>query len=562
MIAWPRTGALAVGLVSVALGFWAPPAQAADPVLAAAGDIACNASDTSSASTSSCQQHATAALIKSLDPSLVAALGDEQYASGTLEEFNGLRAYNDTWGAAFKPLTRPVAGNHEYETVNAEGYFDYFGALAGNRPGGYYSYDLGRWHIVALDSNCGDDTSGCTARGGSGGTATAAETSWLRADLSAHSGQCTLAYWHHPLFSVGPEGASAGTQPLWDALYAHGADVVLNGHEHLYERYAQLDGAGKADPSRGIREIVVGTGGYGHLRFSGTPDYRANAVESHDDTHFGALFATLAPGSYTFQWRGDTAGFPVLDASPGSVPCHEPQAAPQAAPSTPTTGQPVSFTANATVPDSAISGAQIAGYDWDFGDGSAHSTEASPAHAYAAAGRYTVTLVVTDTHRPPLMTTSTTTINVASPPPPGGPRPGAPSPSGSGPLARSPSGLFGPSLAQPKLSLRALTSRLSRVRRKGLRVRIASSAAGLAQLHLDLLVSSGHSAKRSRFVRIGVASIRLAGRGRATTTTLRLGPQARRLLSRRASATVVVTVDFSGSTRQHTGLSMRLTLRR
>lgn len=273
-----------------------------DPVLAAAGDIACPAGDT----THECQQSATAKLVASWHPSAVAALGDNQYASGLLSEFDGAGAYNETWGQ-FNPIVHPTPGNHEYAlSSSASGYFSYFGSAA---PGGYYSYNLGAWHIVALNSNCSD--SGC--QDALAGTTSTAELSWLQTDLAAHPNQCILAYWHHPAFSSGWVGNSPGVKPLWNALYAAHADVVLNGHDHMYERFAQQDPSQNAT-SLGIREFVVGTGGE-TLFTMGTIQPNMQAVDNH---HFGALFLTLHSSGYEWAFRTTTGT--VIDS--GSTACH------------------------------------------------------------------------------------------------------------------------------------------------------------------------------------------------------------------------------------------------
>jgi hypothetical protein len=173
-----------------------------------------------------------------------------------------------------------VPGNHEYETKQAAGYFAYFGAVAGQAGEGWYSYSVGAWHVVALNSECG-------AIGGCG--AGSPELAWLVADLAAHPAECTLAYWHHPRWSSGPHGSSDLTEALWDTLAAAGADVVLSGHDHDYERFKPIDG---------IREFVVGTGGRSLYAWPGSPlpetEVRAN------DT-YGLLELTLGEGEYS--WR-------------------------------------------------------------------------------------------------------------------------------------------------------------------------------------------------------------------------------------------------------------------
>lgn len=259
----------------------------------AAGDIA---------SCSSSGDEATAALLSSIKGT-VATLGDNVYDSGSPVEFAS--CYAPSWGRQ-KARTRPSPGNHDYRTPGAAGYFGYFGAAAGNRAKGYYSYSLGAWHVIALNSNC-EAVGGCEAG--------SAQEQWLRADLRAHRRKCTLAYWHHPRFSSGAHGSDPMTQPLWQALYDAGADVILDGHDHDYERFAPQTPAGVLDRSRGIREFVVGTGGRSH-RAPGAPV--ANSQALNGDT-YGVLKLTLAAKSYRWQFV-PVAGGTFRDS--GSAACH------------------------------------------------------------------------------------------------------------------------------------------------------------------------------------------------------------------------------------------------
>ena len=273
-----------------------------DPLLAAAGDIACVTGR--SQSPGGCQQTATAALIDAVSPTVVTPLGDEQYESGDLQDFLG--SFDATWGA-FRPIMRPVPGNHEYLTHNAAGYFSYFGSGDGGTPvAAYYSYDIGTWHLIALDSNCQVINGGC-------GAGSPQET-WLRSDLATHLNGCTLAYWHHPLFDS--DGAQEPMQDIWKALYDAGADVVLSGHEHAYERLAPQTATGLADPIRGIREFVVGTGGKNLSRLTTPPP--ANG-EVRDNTTFGILLVRLHPSGYDWQFM-PIAGSRFSDSGSGS--CH------------------------------------------------------------------------------------------------------------------------------------------------------------------------------------------------------------------------------------------------
>jgi Calcineurin-like phosphoesterase len=269
------------------------------PVIATGGDVACN---TGTAGSTTCRQLSTSNLLVGQDLAAVLPLGDLQYESGELANYNAY--YGPTWGRV-KAITHPVPGNHEYNTAGAAGYYGYFSGQTSSP--GYYSYDIGSWHVIALNSNC-------AAIGGCG--ASSPETQWLVADLAAHPNACTLAYWHHPRFSSGSSHGSDSTfQAFWQALYDANADVVLVGHEHNYERFAPQTPSGAADPARGIREFVVGTGGKSHYGF-GTPI--ANSQVRNADT-FGVLKLTLNPGSYEWQFVPE-AGKTFTDS--GSTGCH------------------------------------------------------------------------------------------------------------------------------------------------------------------------------------------------------------------------------------------------
>jgi len=258
-----------------------PPARVSGPTLVAAGDVACAPGQPRTRF--ACHQLDTAALLARLRPDVVAALGDLQYPSGALADFE--RSFDRTWGR-FRDRMRPAAGNHEYEMPGAAGYFAYFGARAG-RPGeGWYAYELGGWHVVVLNANCG--IVGCGAG--------SPQARWLRADLAAHRTRCALAYWHQPRFSSGLHGSDAALAPLWGILQRGGVDVALSGHDHDYERFAPQDAAGRLDPRHGIVQFVVGTGGASHypILFA-RRDSRAHA------SVFGVLRLTLGRGAYA--WR-------------------------------------------------------------------------------------------------------------------------------------------------------------------------------------------------------------------------------------------------------------------
>jgi hypothetical protein len=247
----------------------------APAVLVGAGDIAACNSD---------GDEATARILDAT-PGTVFTAGDNAYERGTDREFAD--CYHPTWGR-HRARTRPSAGNHDYGTPGAAGYFRYFGAAAGEPGKGYYSYALAGWHVVAINSNC-RFVGGC----GPGSP----QLEWLRRDLSLSRAQCTVAYWHHPRFSSGLHGSSAEMAPIWEALHAARADVVIAGHDHTYERFAPLDAAGRAD-ARGMRSFVVGTGGrslYPFRTAAGGSEVRRN------DT-YGVLKLTLGIGGYEWEF--------------------------------------------------------------------------------------------------------------------------------------------------------------------------------------------------------------------------------------------------------------------
>jgi acid phosphatase type 7 len=274
--------------IAAALAAAPPPAT-----LVAAGDVASCDSD---------GDERTAAVVARI-PGTVAVLGDSVYERGTPEEFAS--CYAPSWGG-FRARTRPAVGNHEYGTPGAAGYFAYFGSRAGHPARGWYAYRLGEWRIVVLNSNCGR-VGGC----GPGSP----QLMWLRAELRRHRAACTLAYWHHPRFSSGLRGPDRTVVPLWNALHAAGADVVLAGHDHHYERFAPLAPSGRVDRRRGIRQFVVGTGGRSHY-----PTVRRTpGSEVRDWQTFGVLRLTLRAGAY--DWRFvPVEGGRFTDA--GSGRCH------------------------------------------------------------------------------------------------------------------------------------------------------------------------------------------------------------------------------------------------
>jgi len=227
---------------------------------------------------------ATAALVASI-PGTVFTLGDNVQGVGTPSEYAG--CYEPTWGA-FRSRTRPAPGNHDYRQPGAGPYFDYFGAAAGPRGAGYYSYDAGSWHVVVLNSNC--DAVGCDAG--------SAQNAWLRADLALNASRCTLAYMHHPRFSVGFFGNNTSVTPLWQTLYAAGAELVLSGHDHNYQRFRPMRPNGTRDLAAGIVQIVAGTGGYAH----GAANRTDSNLVAKNTTTFGVVRLTLEAGGASVRY--------------------------------------------------------------------------------------------------------------------------------------------------------------------------------------------------------------------------------------------------------------------
>jgi acid phosphatase type 7 len=265
---------------------------AQDVIIAAAGDIACPLGG--EPTSESCQMMATSELILNEDVDAVLVLGDIQYPGGALSDFQA--SYDLSWGR-FKDKTYPAIGNHEYGTLG-QGYFDYFGAVAGERTKGYYSFDLGAWHLVSLNSNC-------WVIGGCGEDS--AQGTWLEADLAAHTNKCTLAFWHHPRFSSGPHGDDPNVTGLWNILAQHEADLILNGHDHIYERFAPQLSDGSSSEN-GIRQFTIGTGGRELYRVKKETPNR----EFVQDRSFGVLFLTLKKDGYTWEFK--TIAGETLDA--------------------------------------------------------------------------------------------------------------------------------------------------------------------------------------------------------------------------------------------------------
>src|SRR5437762_1913572 len=351
-----------------------PPSLATSPgpaTLVGAGNIA--KSDVTGAP-------ATVALLDSI-PGTEFAAGDAAYDNGTLTQYQ--QCYQPSWGL-HKARTQPTPGERDYKTANAAGYFGYFGAAAGDPKQGYYSYDLGTWHIIVLNS--GSSSLVPT-------TATSPQVQWLRADLAAHPARCTLAYWHHPLFDS-KDNPNANIRPLWDVLYAAGVDVVVNAHYGFYERFAPQTPAGVADPAGGIREFVAGTGGALVTPF-GT--VRPNSQVRNSGT-FGVLRLDLGDTSYSWRFV-PVAGKTFSDS--GTTACHGARPTVSAGPDI-TTNPGDTTTLSATFSDPDPSDGPW-GYTITWGDGtsSTGSTASQTApiaatHVYAGGASFRVTVTVTN----------------------------------------------------------------------------------------------------------------------------------------------------------------------
>jgi acid phosphatase type 7 len=247
---------LALSLLAAVL-----PAGASPAIITAAGDIAVCGNSADSA---------TGDLVRSINPAVALTLGDNVYPDGSASRF--ANCYDPAWGS-FRSKTRPSPGNHDYETVNAAGYFGYFGTRAGPCCRGYYKFDVGRWRLYSLNSE----------------RAIATQATWLRNDLRAHPSRCTLAYWHRPRFSDSTvHGDSTAVDPLWDAFAANGGDVVLAGHDHDYQRFPRING---------VRSFVVGTGG------ASLYNVAPKRIAAYDDSHWGVLRLVLSDGYYTWAFR-------------------------------------------------------------------------------------------------------------------------------------------------------------------------------------------------------------------------------------------------------------------
>jgi acid phosphatase type 7 len=269
-----------------------------DIVVAAAGDIIDTCTGTA------CEYYKVSDAILSINPNLVLALGDLSNNSGVMADYTG--PFQNSWGR-FKSIISPVPGNHDYGTSGAANYYNYFGTNVTHGPNGYYSFDLGNWHFVAINSNCDKLTGGC-ANG-------SPEETWLKGDLAANTKPCTLAFWHHPRYSSGHDGDNLFMADIYQDLYNANTEIVLSGHSHDYERFAPQNNLGQLDTTKGITQFVVGTGGAFWTGYNAIePNSRA-----HQNTIHGALQLALHSDSYDWSFIPE-AGKTWTDS--GSTLCH------------------------------------------------------------------------------------------------------------------------------------------------------------------------------------------------------------------------------------------------
>ena len=290
---------------------------ASGAVIAAAGDIACDPADAGYhgglGTAKTCRQLYTSDLLVAGAWDAVLPLGDNQYECGGLLAFQ--QAYASSWGRVDPSIVHPIPGDGEYLTSggtdcspagDASGYYSYFGSAAGDPTKGYYSYDVGDWHMIALNAQCSHVP--CKKN--------SVQEKWLVADLQAHTNLCTLVYWHQPHFSSAKGGGTGKVAQFWTDIYNHGADIVLHGHAHIYERFAPMDPTGAIDAANGVREFIVGTGGKSHGKLA-TPH---PSSEVRDVSTFGVLKLTLDSASYSWQFMPAAGAGTFTDS--GSYPCH------------------------------------------------------------------------------------------------------------------------------------------------------------------------------------------------------------------------------------------------
>lgn len=276
------------------------PVEQKGVTIIAAGDISCSTQspnyNNGDGNSQGCHMKNTAELARSLKPEALLLLGDLQYDDGSLSQFQG--SYSRSWGTSdLLNISKPAPGNHEYGTKNAAGYFAYFGAKAGDPDKGYYSFDVGDWHFVALNSNCSIVACDMNSE----------QVRWLNSDLSNSASKCTIAYYHHPLFSSGTHGSNEFMRPLFETLDNAGVDIVLAGHDHLYERFAPQNSLAQHDIN-GVRSFIVGTGGKDHYPFRVA---QPNS-EIRISTAFGVLKLELTSMNYRWEFKDENKA--VLDA--------------------------------------------------------------------------------------------------------------------------------------------------------------------------------------------------------------------------------------------------------
>lgn len=341
--------------------------------LAASSVVAAGAGDICDSTPADCGH--TSDLIVAINPTVVFTTGDNAYSSGTLSEYT--TRYEPSWGR-FKALTSPTPGNHDYLTAGASGYFDYFNGAgqqtgpAGDRSMGYYSFDVGEWHFIALNSL-------------SSGSISSTQLAWLDSDLAANTKPCTAAYFHHPMVSRGVYTGSTAMKPAYDRLYAAGVDLVLTGHDHNYQRYAKMT-PDQVAASDGLRQVIVGTGGRDLYALSGTHPL-LEAAQDHtwgvlklqlDATGYSGEFVPVAGKTWSDSFSGTCNNAVSANAPPVADFSHVEQ------------GLTANFTDASTDADGSI-----VSRNWDFGDGTG-ATSTNPGHTYASAGTYQVTLTVVD----------------------------------------------------------------------------------------------------------------------------------------------------------------------
>jgi hypothetical protein len=280
-------------------------------VVVAVGDISCDPRDShfnnGQGTGKRCQMLATSDLALSMKPAAALILGDSQYEKGALSAFHD--SWKKNWGRdELKSITYPSVGNHEYHTLGASGYFDFFGAQAGDRDKGYYSFDIGSWHLIALNTGSNNRCKPLSCDKDS------AQEKWLREDLTKSNAACTLAFWHRPLFTSGHHGGATEVRSFWRALYDQHADLILNGHSHQYERFAPQSPDGAGDLQHGLTQFVVGTGGKNLTRFWRK---KANSLVRVSNS-FGVLKLELRANSYV--WQFVSIDGKVLDS--GEAQCH------------------------------------------------------------------------------------------------------------------------------------------------------------------------------------------------------------------------------------------------